>query len=437
MRTACFCACLGLLLGCGATPHDAGDGASGAGGSQTTGGTASGGASGVGPSSAGTSSGGSSGGLSSGGTSAGGAAGGSRASGGAGGSIVGSGGTAPHVVVDCNSAAVGVWEDITPPDIVANSRYQTDGYGVGAFVIDPKNTANVTLGSDRFGVHRTTDCGATWNKANTGVGASDIDSGSQWSMAIDPVDPNIIYTVAGYGTMGVFKTTNAGRDWAQTLAPEYAKIFIYGGFTAQVRVDPTDHEHLLITPHFTCENGHSSSCFLQTQDGGTSWTAIENVPGGGEGLRLLMVDHDTWFIGAGGLHRTSNGGRDWAQVTPANSYAYEVSHRAGGKYYLPTAFGISESSDGITWSALSNAPGAFIVTTSKTRIYAEGGNFCVFKHDTPFNPISSAPIDDPTNWTVDTHYSNYYGAGDLQYDDDHHMLYASSCMGGFWRVRTE
>jgi hypothetical protein len=55
----------------------------------------------------------------------------------------------------------------------------------------------------------------------------------------------------------------------------------------------------------------------------------------------------------------------------------------------------------------------------------------------PFNPIVSAPIEDPTNWTVDTTYTNTLGSSDLQYDLDHHILYTTSCIRGLWRVRTE
>jgi hypothetical protein len=347
---------------------------------------------------------------------------------------------APHVVVPCDSAKVGVWENITPPEVLGAPDFQAKkGYGVNAFVIDRSNTANVTLGSDHLGIHRTTDCGATWKRVNTGQNGAALDGGTQWAMAIDPVDPNVIYTVSGYGTMGVFKTTNAGVDWQQTLAPQYAHVFIYDGFTAQVRVDPTEHLHVVITPHFTCQAGHSETCFLETVDGGSTWTVVENTPSSGEGSRITLVDHDTWFsgLGSGGLFRTSDAGKSWKRVTDAQSYAYEVLHRPGGKYYLPVAFGLAQSDDGIGWMTLSNSPGAQVVTTSSTRIYVSTGGFCVAAHNEAFNPISSAAIDSPTVWTVDKSYSSNWGGGDLQFDADHHMLYTSSCLGGFWRVRVE
>jgi hypothetical protein len=398
---------------------------SGTGGSVSggAGGKASGGSGGAGGGSGGTSSGGSS------------ATGGSAATGGS----TGTGGT-PHEVVACDSAQIGVWEEITPPGVRANSDYAAGkGYGANAFVMDRTNTANITLGTDHIGLHRTTDCGASWAKINTGKNGAALDGGTQWSMAIDPVDPKVIYTVSGYGTMGLFKTTNAGVDWEQTYTGAAANVFVYGGFTAQVRVDPKNHLHVVTTPHFTCDPPHSGTCFLQTEDGAATWNVVENVPASGEGFRLTLDDHDTWFSGMsfGGLYRTSDAGKSWTRLTSDQSYAYEVFHRPGQKYYMPVAFGLSVSTDGIAWTQLANSPGAQVVTTSDKRIYAGTGGFCMTRHDTPFNPIASAPIDNPATWTIDTAYSNKWGSGDLQYDADHHMLYTSNCLGGFWRVRTE
>lgn len=448
MRSSCTCLFL-LLIGCGPTPDDPG---------ASTGDEASGGASGsaavigAGGSSAGTSAAGA---ASSGSSGRGGGAAGStvgRGGGGAGGSSghgaatdggttdAGAGGTAAHVVVPCDSAKVGVWEDITPPGVVSDPDFSAKkGFGTNAFVIDGSNSANITLGTDGIGIYRTTNCGSSWTHINTGQNAAALDGGTQWSMAIDPVDPNVIYTVSGYGTNGVFKTTNAGIDWKQTLAPEFAHVFVYDGFTAQVRVDPTEHLHLVVTPHFTCQAGHSETCFLETTDGGATWTVVENAPSSGEGARITLVDHNTWFsgLGYGGLFRTGNAGMSWTRVTSADSYAYEVFHRPNGKYYLPIAFGLAQSSDGISWTTPPNSPGAHVVTTSSTRIYVATGGHCVGGHAEAINPISSAPIDNATTWTVDKSFSNHWSSGDLQYDADHHMLYTSNCLGGFWRVRIE
>jgi hypothetical protein len=429
MRSFGTALCL-VLVGCGAASADPGEEGDGTGG--TSGAAGVGGASAAGSTGSGGKASGSGGSVGSGGGSGGSTAGGGMTDAGT--------GRTPHVVVPCDSAQVGVWEEITPPGVRANADFSAQkGFGTNAFVMDRTNTANITIGTDHIGVHRTTDCGASWTKINTGKNGAALDGGTQWSMAIDPVDPNVVYTVSGYGTMGLFKTTNAGIDWEQTYTGETAHVFTYDGFTAQVRVDPVNHLHVVTTPHFTCQAGHSNTCFLESEDGAATWSVVENAPSSGEGARIMLADHDTWFsgMGYGGLYRTSNAGKTWTLLTSDQSYAYEPFHRPGQKYYLPVAFGLSVSTDGVAWNQLANSPGTHIVTTSDKRIYAATGGWYVSGHTEPFNPITSAPIDNPATWTVDTGYSNKWGSGDLQYDADHHMLYTSNGLGGFWRVRTE
>ena len=237
----------------------------------------------------------------------------------------GSAGTAPHVVVSCDQVEVGKWEEITPPEMLATERWKkkNDGYGVSAIAIDPINTANVVLGSDKMGAYLTTDCGATWKHLNMGRGGAALDGGVGWSWAFDHYVSGTFYTVSGYGTMGVFKTTNAGKDWDQTLAPAFAKNFVSAGFTQHVRADPTTPAHLVISPHFFCENGHGGYCFMETTDGGSSWKVIDNkladgtnLPGD-EGTRLYVENHNVWFVGP---KRPLPNGERWQELDAGPVY---------------------------------------------------------------------------------------------------------------------
>ena len=181
---------------------------------------------------------------------------------------------------------------------------------------------------------------------------------------------------------------------------------------------------------------------METTDGGSSWKVIDNklpdgtnLPGD-EGTRLYVENHDRWFVGQNGLYRTENAGKNWTRVPSINSYAYEVHHRPGGKYYVPADYRVAQSDDGITWKVLDKAPWTSTITASQTRIYAMSVTFC---GNNPGHNLASAPIDDPTNWTYDTSYPSIGPANNqsMQYDVDHHILYVSSCFGGMWRLRTE
>ena len=142
----------------------------------------------------------------------------------------------------CTVGAVGEWQNITPPGL----RYGN------AFVIDPKNTATIyaTGGNEGGGRQKSTDCGSTWSRINTGRNASLLDKDGSWTMVIDPVDTNVLYANINYGAMGLFKSTNGGVDWDSILSTEASKALQYGGFVEHIAIDPTNHLHLRSRPTF-------------------------------------------------------------------------------------------------------------------------------------------------------------------------------------------
>ncbi len=49
-------------------------------------------------------------------------------------------------------------------------------------------------------------------------------TGRPWSLVIDPITPDVMYTVQGYGTSGLWKSTNAGVDWTNVLARDQQRL---------------------------------------------------------------------------------------------------------------------------------------------------------------------------------------------------------------------
>ena len=85
-----------------------------------------------------------------------------RGSGGNGGAGTGgSGGSAPHTVSPCptaNSAdMVGTWTDITPSQVNVDPKFGGFNTGVIQFVINPKDTANLYLGTHSQGVYKSVE----------------------------------------------------------------------------------------------------------------------------------------------------------------------------------------------------------------------------------------------------------------------------------------
>jgi photosystem II stability/assembly factor-like uncharacterized protein len=351
----------------------------------------------------------------------------------------------PHVVRPCigpdgGAGGPGVWEEITPAAVNLDPAWKnpnnagTNG-GVGVFVLDPQDTANIYLGTSAQGIYKSTDCGSTWAKVNTGMNGADLDKGGQWTMAIDPVDPRgVIYTNSGYGPMGLYKSTNGGVDWQQILPTD---VFVYGGFVHNISLDPTNPQHLVVSPHFTCEGSHSMYCLLETQNGGTDWNVIENAPPNGEQAGEVVIDNSTWFFaeGFGGLQRTTDQGQTWTGVANPQGYAFAIMvHPDGGSYFLPAGPNMITSPDGVTWTTLQNSPGSFFITSSTTTIFVSSGPWCTKSSDGT-ELFYEAPLSDPTNWTqIRPSPPMTYAPASMQYDEDRGILYASSCNGGFWRV---
>jgi photosystem II stability/assembly factor-like uncharacterized protein len=334
------------------------------------------------------------------------------------------------VVRPCNAsgpaAAVGTWENITPAGIPQNSA---NDYGSNSFVINPRDTATVYLGSNGHGVFKTTDCGATWIKISTGAGSAALDGGRQWSMVIDPIEPNVLYTISGYGPGGVYKSRDGGVSWTQILTKDVTQYTPYGGFIERVTMDPTDNRHLLVSFHTPCEGPYAPDCFAETSDAGTTWRLIKVSAPNAEDGGQIMLDRKTWLFGStfGGIWRTGDGGTTWARVT--SEYASDSLYQTkSGTYLVAGPNGILQSADCISWSKLPNSPGARALAGDGTTVYS------VDRYNRPF--YHQALESSLTSWRE---YPSTVSKGGwmLKYDPDHRLLYSSNESAGFWRVLTK
>jgi hypothetical protein len=133
-----------------------------------------------------------------------------------------SGGKPTVKVNDCNGlAAPGVFEEITPPEVKTTLGEKTpDGQTKGgpfAMAVDPVNQGTIYSGTLLQGVWKSTDCGANWTKIPTGTNAGDVNRGMNWTFAIDPLEPDTVYTNSGYGSNGLFKSIDGGVNSSYAL----------------------------------------------------------------------------------------------------------------------------------------------------------------------------------------------------------------------------
>ena len=182
----------------------------------------------------------------------------------------------------------GAWEEITPPQVSLESSFETpagQNYGAHSFVIHPRNTANVYLGTSAQGIYKTADCGATWKKVNTGLNGDVMDGGTAMDVCHRPRRSRRDVHEHRVRNGSFLQNDERRRRLGTVRRSGFAKALQFGGFVQYIRMDPTNPQHLLVTPHFECEIGQgpgglpsTKGCILETKDAGATWRSWKARP---------------------------------------------------------------------------------------------------------------------------------------------------------------
>ena len=339
------------------------------------------------------------------------------------------------------------FEEITPPKVRATiGKKQVDGStrsGTFAIAVDPVNYGTVYAGTLFQKIWKSTDCGATWQAIATGANAAEVNRGMNWTFAIDPFDPNVVYTNSGYGANGLFKSTDGGinwRDvWSSRSQPVLGRSFKYN-FVNIVAIDPNDREHILLTFHEECLPPHPSTCIAETMDGGNTWRLVDGNPSwlGNEGQVIFFLnDPSTWLWGSesNGFWRSGDSGKTWERIpgmTTSHLQGSQLVRAENGVFFVAGADGIWRSPNGqaSTWELVPNTGPIVggLVSNGKTMFASTcyAGDFC--------NPrYLRSPEYDGTNWAAVVSPTMSQG-GTLAYDRAYGLLYSSNLNAGMWRV---
>ena len=350
-------------------------------------------------------------------------------------------------VNDCNNlAGVGVFEEITPPVVKAGIGQDFNGQtkgGTFAMSVDPVNQGTVYVGTLFQGVWKTTVCGSTWTLIASGNNAADVNRGMNWTFGIDPQEPEVVYTNSGYGSNGLFKSTDGGVNWTDIWSlssqPDLGKAFQYN-FANVIAIDPYDHTHLLLTFHEQCLAPHAATCIVESHDSGATWKILDGDPSwiGNEGQVIWFLESSSswlWGSQSNGFWRSGDSGKSWQRIAgmeTSHLQGSQILHAKDGTFYAAAADGIWRSPDGqaTTWTPIPNTgPIVGGLISDGTTMYASTAYFDGFG---PTKYLRSPETDGHT-WEVMDSPTIQLG-GNLGYDAGHKLLYSSNLDSGMWRI---
>ncbi|MBX3174406.1 MAG: hypothetical protein KF709_08325 [Gemmatimonadaceae bacterium] len=219
---------------------------------------------------------------------------------------------------------------------------QTDVYSIGTVVLDPKNPNVVWVGTGENNAQRSVSYGNGIYKSEDG-GRSWQHKGLRESehiakIVFDPRDSKVMYVAAQGplwsegGERGLYKSTDGGETWSKILSGEK-----WAGVT-DVDLDPRNPDHLLAATWqrhrhvFGYLAGGPESGLHRSTDGGLTWKQLSTVPSGEGRIGLARSASQPNIVYAiaeaaqsrGGTFRSEDGGASWSR---------RGSHSTIGLYY--------------------------------------------------------------------------------------------------------
>jgi photosystem II stability/assembly factor-like uncharacterized protein len=221
-----------------------------------------------------------------------------------------------------------------------------NSYSIGCITIDPSNSNVVWVGTGENnnqravgygdGVYKSEDGGKTWK--NMGLEKSEHIG----RISVDPTNSDIVY-VAAYGPLwsaggerGIYKTTDGGKTWKQTLM-----VSEHTGFN-DVLVD-TKHPNIVYAAahqrrrhEYTYISGGPESAIYKSTDYGVTWNKLSNgLPSGDVGrIGLAISPANTDYVYAiieaaegKGFYKSTNRGASWEKQndwSTAGNYYQEI-----------------------------------------------------------------------------------------------------------------
>lgn len=221
------------------------------------------------------------------------------------------------IAIDPNNAntwyigapAGGLWKSTDAGNTWLTTTDELPQIGVSGIAIDPNNSNIIYIATgdddagDSFsvGVFKSTDGGTTWNQ--TGLNPSNSPT-SMNDIYIDPTDSNVLWVAT---SLGVYKTINAGENWARKQTGNIKDIKLKPG-------DPNTIYAVTESRFFKSTNGGDSfdevSTGLPTASGRL---VLDVTPANPEYVYVLSAQTRTNDYAFQGIYRSTNSGETFSK----------------------------------------------------------------------------------------------------------------------------
>lgn len=182
--------------------------------------------------------------------------------------------------------------------------------------IHPSDPNTLFVGSPSGGLWKTTNGGTTWttntDQLSQVIGCTDI--------AIDPLNPNIMYLATGDGdagdtySVGVLKSTDGGATWNTT------GLSFYAANTRQlskILINPSNTNNIIVA---------TSAGIYFSDDAAATFTNVQI--GSFKDLEFKPNDPNTVYACGGEFYKSANGGQNWTKITSGLPSVANVSRMA-------------------------------------------------------------------------------------------------------------
>ncbi len=243
------------------------------------------------------------------------------------------------MLLSASVPAADKWADISSPlmERLTNSGAKAPWPGGCSGVVVNRTNGQVTIKVVGFGLWRSSDKGATWDRIDRDTIAGRDETG--WATSVDQNGPA---RMASFSLDGSAGWTSDGTHWQQFTS--LGRNWDFGDVDWSAPIPKT----IIAAKHETNPPGE----VYVTGDGGMTWKKLSiYVSASREQISMVgTLDASTFIYSKGeGIHRSADRGGAWTKVSSANPQT-RIPVRFRGAHYLGSATGLLVSQDkGITW----------------------------------------------------------------------------------------